>query len=162
MGFYSRPVCSCPTFQHACPPSLLSGKCDVLALLSVASLSYQTAQPLTAETRWLGLHPSIFFAPIKSNSPLSRKYPYWQSSVFCLPWIYAIWSVAASTSFVSVRSFSSRLSSLLPSPVLSLERRRLSSCNSCGPVTLCSRLTISWQQAGMRYGSLLSAAALNQ
>ncbi len=30
MSFYSRPVCSCPTFRHACPPPL-SFKCDVLA-----------------------------------------------------------------------------------------------------------------------------------
>lgn len=44
MGFYSRPACSCPTFQqHACPPSLLSVKCDVPALLSPTSLRYQTA-----------------------------------------------------------------------------------------------------------------------
>lgn len=33
MGFYSRAACSCPTFLHACPPFLLSVKCDVLALL---------------------------------------------------------------------------------------------------------------------------------
>lgn len=32
------------------PPSLLSVKCDVLALLSVTSLRYQIAEPLAMET----------------------------------------------------------------------------------------------------------------
>lgn len=128
MGFYSRPACSCPTFQHACPPSLLSVKCDVPALLSPTSLRYQTAEPLAVETGWLGLHPSILFASVKSNSLLSCEPPHRHSSIFCFPWIWAVWSGAASTSFVSVRFLS-------PQPSFFCTRFSLFKWAGCWPVT---------------------------
>lgn len=106
MGFYSRPACSCPTFQHACPPFLLSVKCDMLAPFSPTSLRYPTAEPLAEKPQWLGLHPSILFSSVKSNSLLSWKPPHWHSSIFCFSWIWAVWSGPASTSFVSVRLLS--------------------------------------------------------
>lgn len=125
MGFYSRPACSCPTFQHACPPSLLSVKCDELALFSATSLRYPTAGLLAVETGWLGLHPSILFASVKSNSLISCKHPHRHSSIFCFPWIWAVWSGAASTSFVSVRILSPPAHFLLYSILSSHEGRLL-------------------------------------
>lgn len=122
MGFYSRSACSCPTFRYACPSSSLSVKYDVVALLSPTSLRYQTAQPLAVGAGWLGLHPSILFVSVKSNSLLPCKPPSRHSSIFCFSWIWAVWSGAESTSFVSVRflslqpTFSCTLFSLLKWP----------------------------------------------
>lgn len=47
--------------------------------------------------------PSILLASVKSNSLLSCKHPLQHPCIFCFPWIWAVWSGAASRLFVSLR-----------------------------------------------------------
>lgn len=96
MGFYSRPVCSCPTFQHPFRLSLLAVKNDMGPFFHRPHWRYQTAELLLMETVWLGLHPSILFGFVKSNSLLLCKNPKRHSSIFCFPWIWVDWSGAES------------------------------------------------------------------